>query len=318
MVFAALIGGLVGARLFWIVENSEVKRDLLGNLFGGTGPRLVRRRCSAARSSSSLWARWRGWLGADDARHRRGPAGARLRDRAHRLPALRATATTARPGTGPWAMAYPHGTVPTDRRDGPPDADLRDARDGPRRAGVLWRCATACARACCSRSGSCSPGSSASSSSSCAATRSRRSASRCRSSRAVAMIAGGLAWLALVRRRHGSALLPRDERLSRRRAAGRGVAISRRREAPSARSARSGPAARRRAGSSGGGRPGRRRSACGAGLVARRCERRRVGDRHLLVALGVQQQHGARRALGRGRELVVLGEEGVERRARRR
>ena len=35
-------------------------------------------------------------------------------------------------------MAYPDGTVPTDRR-GPPDADLRDAGDGPASRSALWR-----------------------------------------------------------------------------------------------------------------------------------------------------------------------------------
>ena len=34
-----------------------------------------------------------------------------------------------KPWDGPWAMAYPNGTVPT-TDDGPPDADLRDDRDG--------------------------------------------------------------------------------------------------------------------------------------------------------------------------------------------
>src|SRR4051795_181439 len=38
MVFAALIGGLVGARLWWVAENwSQAKGDVLGSLFSGTG-----------------------------------------------------------------------------------------------------------------------------------------------------------------------------------------------------------------------------------------------------------------------------------------
>src|SRR3954468_7010579 len=38
MIFAALIGGLVGARLDFVLENyDEVKHDLLGNLFSGSG-----------------------------------------------------------------------------------------------------------------------------------------------------------------------------------------------------------------------------------------------------------------------------------------
>src|SRR4051794_41973265 len=38
MVFASLVGGLIGARLWWIGENwSDAKDDLLGSLFSGTG-----------------------------------------------------------------------------------------------------------------------------------------------------------------------------------------------------------------------------------------------------------------------------------------
>src|SRR5919106_2490006 len=38
MVFAALVGGIVGARLDFVIENyDDVKDDLLGNIFSGTG-----------------------------------------------------------------------------------------------------------------------------------------------------------------------------------------------------------------------------------------------------------------------------------------
>src|SRR5919109_2060275 len=38
MVFAALVGGIVGARLWWVLENwSEAKDDILGSLFSGAG-----------------------------------------------------------------------------------------------------------------------------------------------------------------------------------------------------------------------------------------------------------------------------------------
>src|SRR3712207_9370671 len=38
MVFAALVGGLVGARAWSVVENwDEAKDDLLGSIFSGTG-----------------------------------------------------------------------------------------------------------------------------------------------------------------------------------------------------------------------------------------------------------------------------------------
>src|SRR3954462_13503160 len=39
MVFAALIGGLVGARADYLIENwDKVPRDILGNLFSASGP----------------------------------------------------------------------------------------------------------------------------------------------------------------------------------------------------------------------------------------------------------------------------------------
>src|SRR4051794_10124112 len=38
MGFAALVGGIVGSRVYFIVQNyAEVKHDLLGNLFSGSG-----------------------------------------------------------------------------------------------------------------------------------------------------------------------------------------------------------------------------------------------------------------------------------------
>jgi phosphatidylglycerol:prolipoprotein diacylglycerol transferase len=38
IVFAALLGGLIGSRLDFIIENYDsVKDDLLGNLFSGAG-----------------------------------------------------------------------------------------------------------------------------------------------------------------------------------------------------------------------------------------------------------------------------------------
>ena len=44
MVFAALVGGIVGARLWSVVENwDEAKDDLLGSVFSGSGPGLLRR-----------------------------------------------------------------------------------------------------------------------------------------------------------------------------------------------------------------------------------------------------------------------------------
>src|ERR687891_2670939 len=38
LVFVALVGGIVGSRLDFVIENyDDVKDDLLGNIFSGTG-----------------------------------------------------------------------------------------------------------------------------------------------------------------------------------------------------------------------------------------------------------------------------------------
>ena len=112
VIFAGLVGGLVGSRLDYLVQNwSEVSDDLLGNVFSGTGLVWFGGVVGGA-AGVLLWARWRGWLG------------------------LRLLDTTAVPlslgyaigrvgcqlsGDGdygvasdlPWAMAYPEGTVST-------------------------------------------------------------------------------------------------------------------------------------------------------------------------------------------------------------
>ena len=38
MVFAALVGGLVGARGYWLIQHADqVRGDVLGSVFGGSG-----------------------------------------------------------------------------------------------------------------------------------------------------------------------------------------------------------------------------------------------------------------------------------------
>ena len=112
--FAALLGGLVGARLDFIIENySDVKHDLLGNIFSGSG--LVWYGGAIGGALAVLaWAWYRDFLGFS------------LLDLA--APALAIGYAIGRcgcqlsgdgdygkPWNGPWAMSYPNGTVPTDR-----------------------------------------------------------------------------------------------------------------------------------------------------------------------------------------------------------
>jgi phosphatidylglycerol:prolipoprotein diacylglycerol transferase len=114
MCFAALLGGLVGSRVYFVIQNFEsVKGDLLGNLFGGSG--LVWYGGAIGGALAVLaWAAYRRFLGLA------------LLDLA--APALALGYAIGRcgcqlsgdgdygkPWDGPWAMSYPHGTVPTER-----------------------------------------------------------------------------------------------------------------------------------------------------------------------------------------------------------
>ena len=63
MGFAALVGGLVGSRLDFILENySDVEGDLLGNIFSGAGLVFFGGLIGGA-IGVLLWARWRNYLG---------------------------------------------------------------------------------------------------------------------------------------------------------------------------------------------------------------------------------------------------------------
>jgi phosphatidylglycerol:prolipoprotein diacylglycerol transferase len=113
MGFAALIGGLIGARLNFIIENYDsVKDDLLGNIFTGSGLVWYGGAIGGA-LAVFLWAWWRGFLTLA------------LLDLA--APALALGYAVGRCGCqlsgdgdygkawdGPWAMAYPDGTEPID------------------------------------------------------------------------------------------------------------------------------------------------------------------------------------------------------------
>ncbi|MDP2711701.1 MAG: prolipoprotein diacylglyceryl transferase [Solirubrobacteraceae bacterium] len=112
MVFAALIGGLIGARLYWVLGNLDtVQEDVVGSLFGGSGLVWFGGGLGGA-AGVLLWAR------------RRGMFNLALLDMC--APALAAGYAVGRIGcqisgdgdygiaTGlPWGMAYPDGVVPT-------------------------------------------------------------------------------------------------------------------------------------------------------------------------------------------------------------
>jgi phosphatidylglycerol:prolipoprotein diacylglycerol transferase len=113
LVFAGLVGGIVGSRLDFLLENwDKVSGDLLGNLFSGSGLVWYGGAIGGA-IGVVLWARWRGMLNLT------------LLDVC--APALALGYAIGRigcqlsgdgdygiPWDGPWAMAYPHGTVATE------------------------------------------------------------------------------------------------------------------------------------------------------------------------------------------------------------
>jgi len=112
IVFAALVGGVVGARAYFLLEHvSSVEHDLLGSIFSGSGLVWYGGAIGGA-IGVVAWMRWRGVL---------------------ELTTLDMCATALALGYAigrigcqvsgdgdygirsslPWAMGYPHGTVPT-------------------------------------------------------------------------------------------------------------------------------------------------------------------------------------------------------------
>jgi phosphatidylglycerol---prolipoprotein diacylglyceryl transferase len=112
MVFAALVGGIVGARLWAVVENwDEAKDDLLGSIFSGTG--LVFYGGLLGGAAAVLgWAKWRGVLDLKTLDLAAAPLAAAYA--IGRIGCqLAGDGDYGKAWNGPWAMAYPDGTVPT-------------------------------------------------------------------------------------------------------------------------------------------------------------------------------------------------------------
>jgi phosphatidylglycerol:prolipoprotein diacylglycerol transferase len=112
MVFVALAGGFVGARLYWILDNwSEVEGDVLGNVFSGSGLTWYGGLAGGA-LAMVVWARWRGFLGMHllDLAAVGLPIGYAI----GRIGCqLSGDGDYGKAWDGPWAMPYPDGTVPT-------------------------------------------------------------------------------------------------------------------------------------------------------------------------------------------------------------
>jgi phosphatidylglycerol---prolipoprotein diacylglyceryl transferase len=112
IVVAAVVGGLIGARAYYLIQNhSSLHGSLIGNVFGGSG--LVWYGGLAGGTIAVLlWARWRGFLSlqlVDIA----GP-GLALGYAIGRIGCqVSGDGDYGKPSHLPWAMGYPHGTTPT-------------------------------------------------------------------------------------------------------------------------------------------------------------------------------------------------------------
>jgi phosphatidylglycerol---prolipoprotein diacylglyceryl transferase len=113
VAFCALLGGLIGARIDFLIQNwSDVNDDLLGNLFSGSGLVWFGGVVGGA-IAVLLWARWRGivnltLLDTMAAPLALGYAVGRVGCQ------LSGDGDYGKDWDGPWAMAYPDGTVPID------------------------------------------------------------------------------------------------------------------------------------------------------------------------------------------------------------
>ena len=111
-VFAAGLGGLIGARVDWALQNPEqLEGDLIGGLFGGSGLVFYGGLLGGA-IAVLLWAAWRRFFGLE------------LCDLAAPAIAigyawgrvgcqLSGDGDYGKPSDLPWAMAYPEGKDPT-------------------------------------------------------------------------------------------------------------------------------------------------------------------------------------------------------------
>lgn len=136
IVFSALIGGLVGSRLYFVAQDpGQLSADPLGSLFGGTGLVWYGGAIGGA-IGVLIWARRRGFLTLT------------LLDMASVPLALgyaigrvgcqvSGDGDYGRPSDLPWAMAYPKGTVPTDDRVHP--TPIYETLAMGLLAWVLWR-----------------------------------------------------------------------------------------------------------------------------------------------------------------------------------
>ena len=136
VIFCGLIGGVVGSRLDYLIENwDKVSDDLIGNLVSGSGLVWYGGIIGGA-LAVLLWARWRrilnvGLLDLCAVPLAVGYAVGRIGCQ------LSGDGDYGEAWDGPWAMAYPEGTVPTTEEVHPTPVYETLAMGGV--AFLLWR-----------------------------------------------------------------------------------------------------------------------------------------------------------------------------------
>jgi phosphatidylglycerol:prolipoprotein diacylglycerol transferase len=115
MIFAGLVGGIVGARAYYLVQNwDSVKDDFFGNLFSGSGLVWYGGVIGGA-IAVCIWAWRRGFLGLALLDLAATPLA--LGYAIGRIGCqLSGDGDYGQPSDLPWAMSYPNGTVPTNDR----------------------------------------------------------------------------------------------------------------------------------------------------------------------------------------------------------
>jgi phosphatidylglycerol:prolipoprotein diacylglycerol transferase len=111
-IFAAMIGGVVGSRLDYIIQNwDQVSGDVAGNIFSGSGLVFLGGLIGGA-VGVILWARWRRFLGWELLDSAAAPIA--IGYAIGRIGCqVSGDGDYGEPSDLPWAMAYPDGTVPT-------------------------------------------------------------------------------------------------------------------------------------------------------------------------------------------------------------
>jgi phosphatidylglycerol:prolipoprotein diacylglycerol transferase len=115
IIFAALIGGLIGARGYYLIQHwSDVRDDFFGNVFSGSGLVWYGGALGGA-IAVGVWAWWRGFfelalLDLASTPLALGYAIGRIGCQ------LSGDGDYGKASHLPWAMAYPDGTVPTHDR----------------------------------------------------------------------------------------------------------------------------------------------------------------------------------------------------------